>query len=94
VFLFGSRSPYSTHPARQDSDIDVFVESEDELSQIPAELLIDNGGPIDAFWFSLDTITFSVGGVRVLEPIDTKVYPVSVSWVIKKAWELMESPRE
>ena len=45
AYLFGSRA---TGKARVDSDVDVFVEMEERL-RIPDELLIECGGPLDAF---------------------------------------------
>lgn len=51
MYLFGSYARGKEHP---DSDIDVLIESEEELRQIPPELLMANGGPIDAFWMPND----------------------------------------
>lgn len=47
MYLFGSRARRDN---RVDSDIDIFIESDEELTLIPSELLIVNGGSVDAFW--------------------------------------------
>jgi hypothetical protein len=46
MLLFGSRA---RGEARIDSDIDIFIEDDEEVSMIPRAWLIDNGGPVDAF---------------------------------------------
>jgi len=47
MLLFGSRA---NGEARPDSDIDLFLEFPEELDLLPPELLMANGGPVDAFW--------------------------------------------
>jgi len=82
MYLFGSRSPISSKRPRPDSDIDIFIESEDELRQIPSRLLAVNGGPIDAFWYPETDWAFAVGDDRQLLCWDEwgcTVQPIQIS---------------
>ena len=47
MWLFGS---WARGEGEAGSDVDIFVEFGGELTTIPAELLVCNGGPVDAFW--------------------------------------------
>lgn len=84
MYLFGSRSPECPKTPRLDSDIDVFVETDAELVQIPPNLLIVNGGPIDAFWMPSGDVACAIGDdddrrLQCYDDLGLCVDPVHVS---------------